>query len=72
MRLTVNLDDEVYAVARSLARAEDISIGEAINRLIRKGLERPVRLRRSRRGFPIMQGRHPFGADDVAKLEDPE
>lgn len=72
MRLTVNLDDELYAVARSLARAEDISISEAINRLLRRALEPPERkvLRTSRRGFPILRGTRPFGPEDVADLED--
>ncbi len=38
IRLTVLLDQDVYALA--LARSEQISVAEAINRLVRRGLER--------------------------------
>ena len=38
MRLTINLEDDLYAVAKSLASAEDKSISHAVNILIRRGL----------------------------------
>ena len=38
MRLTVNLEPDLYAVAVSLARAEDCSISAAVNQLLRRGL----------------------------------
>jgi predicted DNA-binding ribbon-helix-helix protein len=40
MRLTVRLDKDVYTVAMALARSEQISVAEAVNRLVRRGLER--------------------------------
>lgn len=38
MRTTVNIDDEIYRIARSVARSRDISIGAALSDLARKGL----------------------------------
>jgi len=40
MRTTVNLPDDVYRMARSLAAAKQISLGDAIAELARKGLNR--------------------------------
>lgn len=70
MRLSVNLDEDLYNAARTLARAEDISISEAINRLLRRALEQPATLQKSRRGFPVLRGSRPFGPDEVAASED--
>lgn len=39
MRFTISLEDDLYRVAKSLAKAEDTSMSKAINLLIRKGLE---------------------------------
>lgn len=39
MRLTLRLEDDLYGVARSMARDEDITISEAVNRLLRRALE---------------------------------
>jgi hypothetical protein len=43
MRTTLTLDPDVLQAARSLARAQDISIGAAVSQLARRGLkqERP-------------------------------
>jgi hypothetical protein len=43
MRTTVDLDDDVLAVARALAAAERRSLGKVVSDLIRRGLApRPV------------------------------
>ena len=39
MRTTVNLPEDVYEVARSIASAKRISLGEALAQLVRRGLE---------------------------------
>ena len=39
MRTTVNLPDDVYEIARSVAAAKRISLGEALAELIRRGRE---------------------------------
>jgi hypothetical protein len=75
VRLTVNLEPDLYAVARSLASAEDCSISAAVNRLLRRSLRghraaprragKPFR----RGGFAVSPGRRPVTADTVRKLE---
>lgn len=39
MRTTLDLEDEVLAVARSLAASEGVSLGAAVSRLARAGIE---------------------------------
>lgn len=51
MRTTVNLPDDVYQVARSMASTKRISLGEALAQLIRRGLE-PVSRPDDEPGFP--------------------
>jgi len=38
VRTTLEIDDDILAVARSLARAQGVSIGHTISGLARKGL----------------------------------
>ena len=40
MRTTLNIDDDVLAVARALARRNGISLGCALSELARRGFER--------------------------------
>lgn len=58
MRTTLDLDDEVLAVARSLAASRGISIGAAVSLLARQGMERgsqpPVDFAYS--PFPVLVG----------------
>ena len=51
MRTTLNLPPDIYDVAKSLARAKDISFGDAIAELVRNGLKREPRVREDK-GFP--------------------
>jgi hypothetical protein len=46
MRTTVNIDDDVMEVARSIADLNRISIGQALSNLARKGLKTPTSMRR--------------------------
>jgi len=69
MRLSVNLDDENYRLAKSLAREEDISISKAINRLLKRQLplspeSGPQKTTRS--GFPRVSGKQTVTTSDVA------
>lgn len=70
MRLTVNLESDLYSVAKALSKAEDISISEAVNRLLRRALEprRPA-IKKSRTGFPVVKGSRPLGPEDVARID---
>jgi hypothetical protein len=51
VRTTINIDEEVLKVARSLARAENKTLGEVVSELARRGLKpsKPV----SEKGFPV-------------------
>jgi hypothetical protein len=76
MRLTLNLEPDLYAVAKSLAKAEDCSISAAVNRLLRRSLlevkEQPARSSRrpaKRNGFVISRGKEPITPDMVRRLE---
>ena len=72
MRLSISLDDDVYALARSLARAEEITVSAAVNRLVRRGVDtsstgtaRPKR----RNGLRVSPGRLTLTADVVGRIE---
>jgi len=43
MRTTLNLPDDVCRIARSLASARGISLGDAVAELVRQGLDLTVR-----------------------------
>lgn len=72
MRLSISLDDDVYALARSLARAEDITVSAAVNRLIRKGVSvhaASTSKPRLRNGLRVSAGRVPVTADTLHQVE---
>ena len=73
MRTTLQIDDDVYEVVRSLAAAERRSFGEIVSRLVRQGLA-PRADVRERNGFPVFEvpaGQHPITPDMVkSALED--
>jgi hypothetical protein len=53
MRTTLDIDDNLLAIARVRAREKGISIGAAVSDIMRRGLEVPRT--RSKRGFPVFQ-----------------
>ena len=78
MRLTINLDDELYAVAKSLARESGVSASAAVNLLLRRALAQPpqaaARARRGvarcgRTGLPLVKCDRSFTSDAVYRLE---
>lgn len=76
MRLTVNLEPDLYGIAKSLAKAEDCTISAAVNRLLRRSLSargedgsRRKSRRTQRNGLPISRGRRPITADTVRRIE---
>ena len=75
MRLTVNLEPDLYAIAKSLAKAEDCTISAAINRLLRRSLslkKEPTPTSgksRKRNGFVVSSGQKPITADTVRRIE---
>ena len=71
----MNLESELYAVAKSLAKAEDCTISVAVNQLLRRSLmpkkhdAKPSRTRSSRNGVFVSRGRKPITADLVQQIE---
>lgn len=39
MRLTISLDDDLYSLVKGLARSEDLSMSQIVNRLLRRVVE---------------------------------
>lgn len=77
MRLTINLEPDLYSVAVSLARAEDCSISAAVNQLLRRALpgassapERPIHGMERRNGLLVCDGREVVTAETVQQIED--
>jgi hypothetical protein len=79
MRLTVNLDPDLYAVAKSLARESDSSVGTAVNTLLRRALACPHppatqdqpnrRVIRGKSGLPSVPCDRAFSSDDVYRID---
>ncbi len=71
MRLTINLDDDLYALARSLARDNDCTIGSAVNQLLRRRIEAQSAPASADdgTGLPSVPTSRTFGSDDVARLD---
>ena len=65
MRTTVNVDDDVLAAAKSIARAEGRGVGAVISELARRGLS-PTAVRVGvEDGFPVFSV-----ADDAPPITD--
>lgn len=71
MRLSVNLDADLYAIAKARAKSEDCSISAAINRLLRERLnpQHGVRPARVAKGFPVVDGDRLFTDEDVYRVD---
>jgi hypothetical protein len=54
MRTTLTLPDDIYEVARSLSAQRRISLGDAIAVLVRRGLQPPVTVDKSK-AFPCFR-----------------
>ena len=74
MRTTLVIDDDLFAVARHLAREKSESIGKALSDLARLGLNANTRAQgKATRGFPafsVPKGARTITLEDVKKLED--
>jgi hypothetical protein len=72
MRTTLNLPDDVYELARSLAHSKNLSLGDALGELVRKGV-RPAVGASSKTGFPcfpVSHGAAPITLEKTLDLED--
>lgn len=73
MRTTVDLPDDIHALAVSLARDRKQTLSQAIAGLIRQGLADPAPGERLtiRNGFPVLRtNRGPVTVEDVRALDD--
>jgi len=72
MRTTVNLPDDVYEIARSVASARRVSLGDALADLVRQGFDRKPRVR-NESGFPcfsVSRRAPPITLDHTLNAED--
>ena len=74
MRTTLTLDDDLFTVAKMLAREKSESIGKAISDLARIGLNANTSVKaRTKTGFPVFsipKGAKIITLEDIKKLED--
>ncbi len=54
MRTTLDIDDDVLALARARADREHVSIGRVISQLARTALQRPSAATTTRDGLPVL------------------
>jgi hypothetical protein len=72
MRTTINLPDDIYDVARSIASAKNLSLGDAVAELVRKGLEREPKFMEGR-AFPcfwVPENAMPITLEQTLEAED--
>ncbi len=72
MRTTVNLPDDVYEAARSVAISKRLSLGEALAQLVRQGLTPPVELG-TEKAFPsfvVPIDAEPITLEQTLRVED--
>ncbi len=74
MRTTINLPEDVYDIARSLAHARGLSLGDAVAELVRKGLEHAGQPQTSSPfpTFAVPAGAPPITLERTLELEDDE
>lgn len=75
MRITVNLDDDLYAIAKGEAHLRDVSISAAVNLLLRRALEPgiepiPAAMVTDASGWPVVRGKKVVTSEDVKALDD--
>jgi hypothetical protein len=62
MRTTLDIEDDVLAAAKELARRQGVSAGQVVSRLLRSALSGDTRARPS--GVAVVAGFRPFAASD--------
>ena len=67
MRTTLNIDDDVLAVARALAKRSGSSLGRALSELARQGIESTVTAQDGWDGtvFAVAADAEPITSEDV-------
>ena len=70
MRTTVNLDDDVFELAKNYAGKRSLAIGKALSELVRRGLDAPPKTRivNGLVVFDLPEGGEPVTTEKVKKL----
>jgi hypothetical protein len=74
MRTTLNIDDDVFELARNLADSRKVSVGKALSDLARRGMQArsPTRSKGGFYTFQVPEGTPLFGAQEVQAALDAE
>ncbi len=74
MRTTIDLPDDLHAIASSLARDRGCTLSSAVVDLLRRALgpKAQVEVIDRRTGFPLLASGRPITTDDVRSLDDEE
>ena len=72
MRTTLNLPDDIYQAARSLASLKKLSLGEALGELARRGLTDgpPINRGKPFPCFRLPEGSEPVTLEHTLSVED--
>jgi hypothetical protein len=74
MRTTIDLPDDLHAIATSLAHDRGCTLSTAVVDLLRRALGSNTRVEviDRRTGFPLLASGRPVTTDDVRRLDDEE
>lgn len=70
MRTTVDLEDDVLAAAKELARMQNVAVGRVISRLMREALSGRYGLSESKAESRTVGGFRPFSSRGVVVTDD--
>lgn len=77
MRTTINIDDKLYEVVRSVAHQNKRAFGATIQTLVERGLRQESSVPTGNQhdsdeltGFPLFSSKHAVSEEDVYALED--
>ena len=68
MRTTLDIDDDVLQAVKEIAAIRQVTAGQALSQLARKGLEPPPGGERIRNGVPLLPSRGPGAPRGTMKL----
>jgi hypothetical protein len=76
MRTTIDIPDDLLAVAKSIARGRNQTLGQAVAEMMRRSLSAPVPEREvaisPRTGLPVIHLGRVTTLEDIKSLEDDE
>ena len=72
MRTTLDIDDDILEMAKSIARERNLSVGAVLSEFARRGLQRATALRREQEVSPVFDvsdDSTPLALDRVKRYE---